>query len=79
MLTFCQIIALIVICNMLFNKNWHKAYKKRYEMERAAYEKRPAWLQNLIMAVLLIVVFILALSSKSSKSQSQSQSYSHAP
>ena len=68
---FCQIIALIVVFNVLFNKKWHEAYKKRAERGR----QYPVWLILLMVSICFLAGFMLSKPYKKSK-DTQNQSYS---
>ena len=77
MISFCQILAVIVLLNVLFNKKWHKAYIKRKEREM----QNPLWFRLLIVFSCISFVFILSLYAKySNKSKdAKQQSYSQIP
>ena len=50
----CQVLAFIVIINVLFNKKWHAADRKRYEMQDKIASKMPVWLRRLIFIIVVV-------------------------
>ena len=71
---FCQILAVIVMFNVLFNKKWHEAYRKRAEKSA----QMPLWFTIFIVVTCFSVAFILSFygknSNKSKTSISQTDS-----
>ena len=51
---FCQILGFIVAINVLFNKKWHAAYQRRYELQSRINAKMPVWLRRTLIAVISV-------------------------
>ena len=52
----CQVLAFIVIINVLFNRKWQEAYRKREEMQRRAAEQKPTLFRKAIDSFFLILI-----------------------